>query len=219
MENVKERARKYLKIIIDNWLRIAISVTVVFALGMTAYLYRQKRNNDFNEVWSRIWRINYETSVVAALEEPEKKAEAIEASINEYVFLNNNLSTTSATPWLLLELGNTQYNVKKYNEAILTYEEFIKRFSGHTLVPIIRQSLGYAFEENGQLKEAVEQFEKIATDTEATFLKAQVKLDVGRCNEKLGQLSPAIAAYKDVINLSPESYWARMAKYRLEDIE
>jgi tetratricopeptide (TPR) repeat protein len=218
MENVKERARKYLKIINDNWLRIAIIVTVVFALGMTAYLYRQKRNNDFNEVWSRIWRIHYEIAV-AQQEDPEGKAEAIEASINEYVFLNNNLSTTSATPWLLLELGNTQYNAKKYNEAILTYEEFIERFDNHTLVPIIRQSLGYAFEENGQLKEAVEQFEKIATDTEATFLKAQVKLDVGRCNEKLGQLSPAIAAYKDVINLSPESYWARMAKYRLEDIE
>ncbi len=218
MENAKERARKYLKIINDNWLRIAIIVTVVFALGMTAYLYRQKRNNDFNEVWSRIWRINYEIAV-AQQEEPEEKAEAIEDYINEYVFLNNNLSTTSATPWLLLELGNTQYNAKKYNEAILTYEEFIKRFSGHTLVPIIRQSLGYAFEENGQLKEAVEQFEKIAADTDATFLKAQVKLDAGRCNEKLGQLSPAIAAYKDVINLSPESYWARMAKYRLEDIE
>ncbi|HDY66267.1 MAG TPA: tetratricopeptide repeat protein, partial [Candidatus Scalindua sp.] len=195
MENVKERARKYLKIINDNWLRIALIVTVVFALGMTAYLYRQKRNNDFNEVWSRIWRIHYEIAV-AQQEDPEGKAEAIEASINEYVFLNNNLSTTSATPWLLLELGNTQYNAKKYNEAILTYEEFIKRFSEHTLVPIIRQSLGYAFEENGQLKEAVEQFEKIATDTDAKFLKAQVNLDAGRCNEKLGQLSPAIAAYK-----------------------
>lgn len=218
MENVKERARKYLKIINDNWIKIAIIVTVAFALGMTAYLYRQKRNNDFNEVWSRIWRIHYEIAV-AQQEDPEGKAEAIEASINEYVFLNNNLSTTSATPWLLLELGNTQYNAKKYNEAILTYEEFIKRFSEHTLVPIIRQSLGYAFEENGQLEEAVEQFEKIATDIDATFLKAQVNLDAGRCNEKLGQLSPAIAAYKDVINLSPESYWARMAKYRLEDIE
>jgi tetratricopeptide (TPR) repeat protein len=218
MENVKERARKYLKIINDNWIKIAIIVTVIFALGMTAYLYRQKRNNDFNEVWSRIWRIHYEIAV-AQQEDPEGKAEAIEASINEYVFLNNNLSTTSATPWLLLELGNTQYNAKKYNEAILTYEEFIKRFSEHTLVPIIRQSLGYAFEENGQLEEAVEQFEKIATDIDATFLKAQVNLDAGRCNEKLGQLSPAIAAYKDVINLSPESYWARMAKYRLEDIE
>ncbi len=218
MENVKERSRKYLKIISDNWLKIVIVIIIVIAAGVPAYLYRQKRNNDFNEVWSRIWRINYEIAV-AQQEEPEKKAEAIEDFINEYIFLKNNLSTTSATPWLLLELGNTQYNAKKYNEAILTYKEFIKRFGEHTLVPIVRQSLGYALEENGQLKEAVEQFEKIATHTDATFLKAQVKLDAGRCNEKLGQLSSAIAAYKDVINLSPESYWARMAKYRLEDVE
>jgi outer membrane protein assembly factor BamD (BamD/ComL family) len=182
------------------------------------FLYRQQRNNDFDEVWSRIWRINYEIAI-GQQDEPEKKAEAVEEFINEYTFLKDNLSTTSATPWLLLELGNTQYNAKKYDEAILTYNEFIKKFGKHSLAPIIRQSLGYAFEEKGQLKEAVEQFEKIATDAEATFLKAQVKLDAGRCNEKLGQLSSAIAAYKDVINLSPESYWARMAKYRLEGIK
>jgi tetratricopeptide (TPR) repeat protein len=218
MENVKERTRKYLKIINENWLKIAIGIIIVIAVSVPAFLYRQKRNNDFYEVWSRIWRINHEVAI-AQQEEPEKKAEVIEGSINEYTFLKDNLSTTSATPWLLLELGNTQYNAKKYDEAILTYKEFTKRFGNHTLTPIIQQSLGYAFEENGQLKEAAEQFEKIATETEATFVKAQAKLDAGRCNEKLGQLSSAIGAYKDVINLLPESYWARMAKYRLEGIE
>ena len=218
MENVKERTRKYLKTISDHWLKIVIGIIIIIAVSVPTFLYRQKRNNDFDEVWSRIWRINYEIAV-AQQDEPEKKAEAVEEFINEYTFLKDNLSTTSATPWLLLELGNTQYNAKKYDAAILTYKEFIKKFGKHSLAPIIRQSLGYAFEEKGQLKEAVEQFEKIATDAEATFLKAQVKLDAGRCNEKLGQLSSAITAYKDVINLSPESYWARMAKYRLEGIE
>ena len=69
------------------------------------------------------------------------------------------------------------------------------------------------------MKEAIEQFDKIAEDPEATYLKAQVGLDVGRCYEKLEQLDLAVAKYKDVIGTFPESGWARMAKYRLEDLE
>lgn len=218
MEDIKETTRKYLKIINENWLKICIGIIIVIAIVIPVYLYKQKKTNDFYEVWSRMWRISYEI-VVAQQEEPEKKDEAIKGFINEYTFLKNNLSTTDATPWLLLELGNLQYNAKKYDEAILTYKEFINKIGNHPLVPMIRQSLGYAFEENGQLKEAIEQFEKIALDAEAKFLKAQVKLDAGRCYEKLGQLSSAKVAYKDVISFSPESHHAKMAKYRLEDIE
>ncbi len=218
MENAKERLRKFLKFFDDNKITIAIGFAIAIAIGTPAYLYKQKGTEDFNEVWSRIYQINYEVAT-AQQGGPEKQSEAIEGAIREYTFLKDNLSTTGATPWLLLELGNAQYKVKKYDDAILTYREFIKRFGDHSLAPIIRQSLGYVLEEKEQLKEAVEQFEKIANDSEATYLKAQVKLDAGRCYEKLKQVNVAIAAYKEVISTFPDSGWARMAKYQLEDIE
>ena len=218
MENAKERLRNFLKFFNDNKLWIAIGFAVAVAAGVPSYLYRQKGVNDFDEVWSRIYRMNYEVAT-AQQEGPEKKKEALEGAISEYTFLKDNLSSTGATPWLLLELGNAQYNAKKYDDAILTYSEFIKRFASHPLTPIIRQSLGYVLEEKEQLKEAVEQFEKIAKNPEATYLKAQVRLDAGRCFEKLGQLNSAVAVYKDVIDTFPESNWEKMAKYRLEDLE
>lgn len=218
MENAKERLRKFLKFFDDNKIIIAIGFAIVIAIGVPVYLYKQKGVKDFDEVWSRIYQINYE---VAAAQQggAEKQKEAIEGAISEYTFLKNNLSVTGATPWLLLELGNAQYKVKKYDDAIVTYREFIKSFGDHSLIPIIRQSLGCVFEEKEQLKEAVEQFEKIAKDPEAAYLKAQVRLDAGRCYEKLQQNNAAMAAYKDVINSFPDSEWARMAKYRLEGIE
>jgi len=218
MENVRERARRYLKILNENAIWIGIGIAIVIAISVPIYLYKQKKSNDFNEAWSRIWRISYET-VAARQEVPEKRAEAVDSFINEYIFLKNNLSTTEATPWLLLELGNTQYKAKKYNEAIPTYKEFTERFSRHSLVHIVRQSLGYAYEENGQFKEAVEQFKMIEADAEAVFMKTQAKLDVGRCYEKLGQLDTAVAEYKGIIDSSPDSQWAKMAGYRLEDID
>jgi outer membrane protein assembly factor BamD (BamD/ComL family) len=218
MENAKERLRNFLKFFDDNKITIAIGFAIAIAIGIPVYLYKQKGVEDFDQVWRRIYQINYEVAT-GQQGGPEKQNEAIEGAISEYTFLKNNLSTTGATPWLLLELGNAQYKVKKYDDAILTYREFIKRFGGHSLAPIIRQSLGYVLEEKEQLKEAVEQFEKIAKDSEATYLKAQVKLDAGRCYEKLEQINAAMAAYKEVISTFPDSEWARMAKYQLEDIE
>ncbi|KHE90254.1 MAG: tetratricopeptide repeat protein [Candidatus Scalindua rubra] len=218
MENVKARLHNFFKFLDDNKLWIVIGFAVAVAAGVPAYLYQQKGANDLGEVWSRIYRMNYEEAT-AQQEGPEKKKEALEGAIREYSFLKDNLSTTGATPWLLSELGNAQYNVKKYDDAILTYREFINRFGNHPLAPVIRQSLGYALEEKEQLKEAIEQFEKIAKNPEAIYLKAQVMLDAGRCYEKLEQLNPAVAAYKDIIVAFPESGCATMARYRLEDIE
>ncbi len=218
MENARERFQNFVKFFDDNKLWIAIGLAVAVAVGVPTYLYQQKGANDLGEVWSRIYRMNYEMAT-AQQEGSEKKKEALEGAISEYTFLKNNLSATGATPWLLSELGNAQYNVKKYDDAIITYREFITRYGSHPLAPLIRQSLGYVFEEKEQLKEAIEQFEEIAKDPEATYLKAQAGLDTGRCYEKLGQLNSAVAAYKDIIATYPESGSATMARYRLEDLE
>jgi len=218
MEATKQRISNFFKFFEVYGLWIAIGIGAAVAAGVPLYLYSQKGTNDFNEVWSRVYQINYELAV-AQNEGPEEKTEAIEGAISEYTFLKNNLSTTGATPWLLLELGNAQYKAAKLDEAIITYREFLTRFGKHPLAPIIRHSLGYVLEEKGELKEAVEQFEKIANAPESTYLKAQVKLDTGRCYEKLGKLTSAVAAYKDVIGSFPESSCAKMAAYRLEDIE
>jgi len=218
MENAKERFENFVKFFDDNkwWLIIGLAVAV--AAGVPSYLYQQKGANDRGEVWSRIYRMNYEMAT-AEQGGPEQKKEALEGAIQEYTFLKNNLSATGATPWLLSELGNAQYKVKKYDDAIITYREFISRYGTHPLAPLIRQSLGYVFEEKEQLKEAIEQFEEIARDPEATYLKAQMGIDTGRCYEKLGQLKSAVAAYKDIVATYPESGFAKMARYRLEDID
>lgn len=164
-----------------------------------------------------MWRISNE---VGAAKQADQEGEAdIDAYISEYTFLKDNLYATDATPWLLLELGNAQYKAKKFDDAIQTYNEFIAKYTRHPLVPIIRQSLGYAFEEKGQLQEAIKQYEEILRDDDASYLMAGASLDAGRCYEKLEQLDPALTAYKRVIDTSPESYYAKMAHYRLEDIE
>jgi outer membrane protein assembly factor BamD (BamD/ComL family) len=218
MENARERFNNFIKFFEVNWLWIVIGLGVAVAAGVPSYMYQQKGANDLGEVWSRIYRMNYEVAT-SRQEGPEKKREAIEGAIKEYIFLKDNLSATGATPWLLSELGNAQYSIKQYDDAIVTYREFINSYGSHPLVPVIRQSLGYVLEEKKQLNQAIEQFKQIARNPEATYLRAQVGLDTGRCYEKLGQTQSAVSAYKDIVATYPESGYAKMARYRLEDLE
>ncbi|MBE7446876.1 MAG: tetratricopeptide repeat protein [Planctomycetia bacterium] len=127
------------------------------------------------------------------------------------------MSSSNATPWVVFQLGNVYYSLKNYDEAIRTYNDFLDRYSGHPLLPIVKQSLGYAYEEKGILQEAVRQFEEILAAGNS-FLIAQGNWDAGRCYEKLGQTSDAIRLYTKAIELSPDSNWATMSQYRLSVI-
>jgi len=116
-----------------------------------------------------------------------------------------------------ISTGKCLYRLKNYDEAIRAYQDFLARHSGHSLAPIVRQSLGYAYEEKGLFQEAVQQFEYLSTHGQ-NFLVAQGNWDAGRCYEKLGLTSDAIRSYSKTIELSPKSNWASMAQYRLSAI-
>ncbi len=72
MENARERLLNFIKFFDDNKLWIAIGLAVAVAVGVPTYLYQQKGANDLGEVWSRIYRMNYEVAT-AQQEGPEKK--------------------------------------------------------------------------------------------------------------------------------------------------
>ena len=77
-------------------------------------------------------------------------------------------STTSGTMALLYE-GNCAYSLKKYDEAIGYYKEFLD--AAHGTLQYLRsagyEGLGYSFEGKGDFKQAAEWFEKQKNDIQS----------------------------------------------------
>ncbi|KKO18167.1 MAG: hypothetical protein DCC43_14560 [Candidatus Brocadia sp.] len=215
---MKETALTVLKRLNKYKIYIAIGVGIAIAAGggSAFFVIQKAKKDDF--AWKNFWRINNDlaTAVQQGKGEKEKTA-ALGTTAEAFKYMRDNLSSSSAVPWVVFQLGNVYYRLKNYDEAIRAYQDFLARHSGHSLAPIVRQSLGYAYEEKGLFQEAVQQFEYLSTHGQ-NFLVAQGNWDAGRCYEKLGLTSDAIRSYSKTIELSPKSNWASMAQYRLSAI-
>lgn len=215
---MKEAALNVLKTLNKYKVFIGIGVGVAIAAGGGTAFFVTEKARKTEVVWQSLWKINNDLAMAVQQGKGEKdRTAALSTAADAYKYIRDNMSSSSATPWVLFQLGNVYYSLKNYDEAIRAYNDFLDKYSGHSLVPIVRQSLGYAYEEKGLLQEAVKQFEDISTIGN-NFLVAQGSWDAGRCYEKLGQKSDAIRSYAKVAELSPNSNWATMAQYRLSVI-
>jgi len=212
---MKEATLNVLKTLNKYKVFIGIGVGVAIAAGGGTAFFVTEKARKTEVVWQNLWKINNDMAMAVQQGKGEKdRTAALSTAADAYKYIRDNMSSSSAAPWVLFQLGNVYYSLKNYDEAIRTYNDFLERYSGHSLVPIVKQSLGYAYEEKGLLQEAVMQFEGISTISN-NFLVAQGSWDAGRCYEKLGQTSDAIRSYTKVVELSPNSNWATMAQYRL----
>lgn len=199
---------------------IIIGIGVAIALGAGAVYFVTANARKTETVWQSLWKINNDLAAAAQRQNKEGKERiaALNTAADAYRYIRDNMSSSSATPWVLFQLGNIYYSLKNYDEAIRAYNDFLDKYGSHPLAPLAKQSLGYAYEEKGLLKEAIKQFEDVLA-VNSNLFAAQEGWDAGRCYEKLGQTSDAIRLYTKVVELSPNSNWATMAQYRLSAIK
>lgn len=192
---------------------IGVGVAIAIGVGVT-FLVSHKSSND-EEAWQRVWKVNSDmvVSVRQQAKDEKNRNAALSTASEAYKYIKDTTSSPGVVPWVLFQLGNIFYSLKNYDDAIREYNAFLDSYSSHPLTPIIRQSLGYAYEEKGLFQEAVKQFEGVSLAN--SFFTAQEGWDAGRCYEKLGQTNDAIRLYTRTVELSPNSNWAAMAQFRL----
>lgn len=209
--NVVKVLNKYKAII-----GIGVGVAIGIGVGTSFLVTGMARKTE--TVWQSIWKINNDLAMSAQRGKEEKdRTAALTTAADAYKYLQENTSSSDATPWILFQMGNIYYNLKNYDEAIRAYNDFLNKCSGHLLVPVVKQSLGYAYEEKGLFPEAIRQFEEASSESAGLFA-AQKGWDAGRCYEKLGQTNDAIRSYTRAIEFSPNSNWATLSQYRLSAI-
>lgn len=196
---------------------IGLAVAISIASGVVIFVKAKSRKEE--TAWQSMWRINSDLAQASQTGKTEKeKNEALNTAIEEFEYIKETSASSGIMPWVLFQMGNIYYELKKYDEAIRIYNDFLQRYRGHSIAFLVSQSLGYAYEEKGLLQEAGNQF----TDTllsNKVFLVAQQGWDAGRCYDKLGQKENAIRNYTKAVDSDPDSIWASLSRYRLSIIK
>ena len=94
------------------------------------------------------------------------------------IVVDNNRSSY-VTPIASLKLGAAYFADGRYDEAILTYQDFLAKFGSHALAVNAKYSLAMALEANGAFDEAIAKFKEISE--EGPFAQ-EAKLGMARCS-------------------------------------
>ncbi|MGR3309203.1 MAG: tetratricopeptide repeat protein [Candidatus Brocadiales bacterium] len=212
MYSFKEMQQNLLDFVNENKITVGLIVAFAIAIPTVIWVYNAKKKNASEYTWYMMSQVKDD---LIAAGQSNTRDDTLPETIDAYIDIKAGQSATDATPWLLLQLGNAQYDARKFDDAIETYSELIKKYSHHSAIPLARLSLGYAYEEKGLIQDALQQFKEIK-EGDNPFIKTQRALDMGRCYEKLVSTEMAKKAYNEAIELSPGTDAARLAQYRLE---
>jgi type IV pilus assembly protein PilF len=116
----------------------------------------------------------------------------------------------------LYNSGWAYYNKKDYQQALIKYQQALKRDPRTVLQPQIEKNIGLVYLEQSNLSEAIQHF-KTAVELAPSLYDAQFIL--GESYLKIKDKANAKKAFQAVIKYSPQSAYGRKAKEYLQSIK
>lgn len=176
----------------------ALAVILAFAAGF--YVQQRKQRVATEASWDL-----YQAT---QLESESEKLEALREVSVEY-------KGAMAARIASFEIANTLYRRGRYQEALESFQRFLKSNPRHLLAPAAMEAIGYCHESLGQWNEAVETYEALIKKWSVSPQAERAPYRLGICYENLGRKEKAIEAYKRTMELQPGTLWAENAEERL----
>jgi len=175
----------------------AIVVVITAAVSVINYV------NDSREEKARkeLYRISKEIQSLNT-NDPNSVIKILEGSLDKL----GNTGTGMEANYMV---GELYYNKKEWTSAVKYYEKAANKGSG-LIKELAILGLAYSKENMSDVKGALEMFTKLK-NTKASAYAAVAELGVGRCYQKLGDKSKALAAYEAMIIAYPDTDYARQA--------
>ena len=195
---------------------IALAVAVVAAAVLTWSTMRARAERDsLNLFYSAM------STMMASVDSKggAVKPDVYEKALAQFKELKDKHGSTTFGTTALLYAGNCAYSLKKYDEAIGYYKEFLE--SAHGTMQYLRsagyEGLGYACEGKGEFKQAAEWFEKQKNDIQAEGGGA-ASLNLARVLELAGDTQKACEMYKEFIEKNPLSGQKQFAQIKADSL-
>ena len=105
---MKETTLKVLRTLNKYKVIIVIGgIGVAIALGAGAVYFTTEKTRRTDAVWQSLWKINNDLAASAQRQDKEGKERiaALNTAADAYKYIRDNMSSSSATPWVLFQLG------------------------------------------------------------------------------------------------------------------
>lgn len=143
-------------------------------------------------------------------------------SFSEAVKLYEELISSTQDPSVLIQayLGKADalYNIAEYKQTIAVYEEALKKnleSVSQENIDKLHYGLAWAFLKQGEFKNAIEEFQKIAKLSEDKIIKVAALCQIGDAYQDSGDYNKAIETYDSILKNYPDSLYSDYIQYQL----
>ncbi|MCK4284294.1 MAG: tetratricopeptide repeat protein [Candidatus Brocadiae bacterium] len=204
LENVRAFLRK-------NGLHIAVVVGVVLVVVVvyrTRVLRQQARSLS---QWEAVGELA--ETLFVYMYQPGQAADLRRSAIERCREIIEKEPKTSATPWLLVELGSLLASGGEWAEAASAYRQVMAQYPEEEAARWAREGLAGALEEMGEYAEAAATYESLAAAGPGRRLA-----DAGRCKELAGDADGAQEAYAKALDTDIPDDMRDIVEGRLVDL-
>lgn len=126
---------------------------------------------------------------------------------------------THAAKAALFYAGNCSFSLKKYDEAIAHFQDFLAQADKQLafLQPFAYEGIGYAHEAKGDYPKALEWYER-QRNAQPAGVNAFALLNLARCHEAASEQDKACQRYKEFLEQNPASSFKELAQSKVASL-
>jgi TolA-binding protein len=143
--------------------------------------------------------------------------------VNEAKRMYDELLNASSDTLVLIQayLGKADalYNLAEYADAINVYKEALNKFSvgsvPQEIIDKLHYSLSWAYLKQGEFKEAIKEFQKVAKETGDKTVKVSAFCQIGDAYQDSGDYDKAQETYSTILKDYSDSFYSDYVQYQL----
>ena len=190
-----------------------IIVLLAGGIGLWKYKTAQAEEESYALFFTAMNQYNSSEKPAGSKDAAPSPEQNSRQALEEFKKIIAQYPDTSAGKSALFYAAACNYDLKKDEDALSLYQEFLKKTGGEQnyLRPAAYEGIGYVYERKGDYKQAIEWFEKQKSDA-GDSLTMMAPLNLARCYAALSEKEKACAAYKEFTEKYPTSSFAEAAK-------
>jgi outer membrane protein assembly factor BamD (BamD/ComL family) len=212
--SVTARTIQFVKEHAQVFSNIGLGILIVILIGMAFYAYKMYADKKGQELYNEAYNafMQYEQAA------PDQKAEALKKTEELFQKMRDEQKIAKASKLVAPELAYLKYQERKYDEAIVLYQDYQKKIpTDSPYYALASLAIAACYEEKGEFANACHTLEQAMSGSKEAF-KEQIMVSLARNYRLSNQKDKAKEILKEFVEKYPNSSYSAMAKVQLSQL-